>query len=181
MQQVEHMKVQTSYIGDLVDAMLMMAHLDSDPQFAFALVDLSLMVRDIGTEIRPLIQKKAQTLTLELAGDLPPVRADAGKLRHALANLCKRGTITLRTCARQGHAVIEVVDTGAGLAEDDLPYIFERFYRADQARTERYAGLGLSIAQKIIEAHQGHIEVESTPGQGSTFRVVLPGVSEEVL
>jgi PAS domain S-box-containing protein len=185
-QRVEHMKAQAMYISDLVDAMLMMAHLDSDPQLAFAPVDLSLMARDIGTEVRTLAQQKDQTLTLDLAEGLPPVRADVGKLRHALVNLCKNaiqftpslGSITLRTYAHDQCAVIEVVDTGIGLDEQDLPHIFERFYRADKARTGRHAGLGLAIAQKIVAAHRGRIEVDSAPGQGSTFRVILPGVSE---
>jgi PAS domain S-box-containing protein len=183
---MEHIKVQAMYISDLVDAMLMMAHLDSDPQFAFAPIDLSVMARDVSIEMQALLQKKNQTLTLDLAEGLPVVRADVGKLRHALVNLCKNavqftpgmGSITLRTYVRGEHAVIEVVDTGIGLDEHDLPHIFERFYRADQARTERHAGLGLPIAQKIVEVHRGRIEVESAPGQGSTFRIVLPVVGE---
>ncbi|HVO72137.1 MAG TPA: PAS domain S-box protein [Aggregatilineaceae bacterium] len=185
-QRVSIIKAQALYIADLVDAMLLMARLDSDPQFAFALVNLSVMARDVGSEMETLLQKKAQTLTLDLAESLPVVRADAGKLHHALVNLCKNaiqftpdmGSITLRTYARGECAVIEVADTGIGLDEHDLPHIFERFYRVDQARTERHAGLGLSIAQKIVEAHRGRIEVESTPGQGSTFRMVLPVVGE---
>jgi two-component system OmpR family sensor kinase len=161
-----------------------MARLDSDPQFAFSPVDLSVLARDVGIEMGTLLQKKAQTLTLDLADSLPVVQADPSKLRHALVNLCENavqftpdmGSITLRTYTRGEYAVIEVADTGIGLDDHDLPYIFERFYRADQARTERHAGLGLSIAQKIVEAHQGRIEVESAPGQGSTFRIVLPVV-----
>jgi PAS domain S-box-containing protein len=185
-QRVGVIKAQALYIADLVDAMLMMARLDSDPQFAFSPIDLSVLARDVGIEMETLLQKKAQTLTLDLAEGLPVVRADAGKLHRALVNLCKNaiqftpdmGSITLRTYARGEYAVIEVADTGIGLDEHDLPHIFERFYRADQARTERHAGLGLSIAHKIVEAHRGRIEVESTPGQGCTFRMVLPVVGE---
>jgi PAS domain S-box-containing protein len=183
-QRVGIIKSQALYIADLVDAMLLMARLDSDPQFAFSPVDLSVLARDVGIEMGTLLQKKAQTLTLDLADSLPVVQADPSKLRHALVNLCENavqftpdmGSITLRTYTRGEYAVIEVADTGIGLDDHDLPYIFERFYRADQARTERHAGLGLSIAQKIVEAHQGRIEVESAPGQGSTFRIVLPVV-----
>lgn len=72
--------------------------------------------------------------------------------------------------------VIEISDNGPGIAASQLPHIFERFYRADQARgsEEGGMGLGLTIAQKIIEAHQGEIEVESQVGRGSTFRLRLP-------
>jgi signal transduction histidine kinase len=66
------------------------------------------------------------------------------------------------------------VDTGAGISQADLEHIFERFYRADKARTTRGLGLGLPIARAIVERHQGRIEVESALGRGSTFRVILP-------
>jgi signal transduction histidine kinase len=86
----------------------------------------------------------------------------------------ENGNVTIRTAARNGDVIVAVQDTGIGIADEHLPHIFDRFYRADQARTTRKAGLGLSIARKIIEAHRGKIEVESVVGEGSVFRVVLP-------
>ena len=76
----------------------------------------------------------------------------------------------------QGSAVFEVRDTGIGISADDLPNIFQRFFRADRPRSVHTggSGLGLPIAQKIVEVHGGAIEVESTPDFGSTFRVLLP-------
>jgi signal transduction histidine kinase len=71
-----------------------------------------------------------------------------------------------------------VADNGIGIPQEDLPYIFDRFYRADRSRTRDESGgsgLGLSICKWIVQAHKGKIEVESTPGQGSTFSVLLPG------
>jgi signal transduction histidine kinase len=75
-----------------------------------------------------------------------------------------------------GRAAVElqVCDTGAGIPPGDLPYIFDRFYRADPSRTQNgESGLGLSIARSIVEAHGGKISVASSPGQGTTFTIVL--------
>ena len=85
-----------------------------------------------------------------------------------------RVTLSLRCDGRRAH--VEISDTGMGLTEDEQEQIFNRFYRAAEARSQRGggAGLGLSIAQSIAVAHGGRIEVESTPGHGSTFTVTLP-------
>jgi signal transduction histidine kinase len=84
--------------------------------------------------------------------------------------------VVVRVVADAGAGIIEVRDHGVGIGEADLPLIFERFYRADKARSRDSggAGLGLSIAWWIVDGHRGRIEVTSKPGEGSTFRVVLP-------
>jgi two-component system, OmpR family, sensor kinase len=74
----------------------------------------------------------------------------------------------------EGQVELEVSDTGIGIPDAQLPLIFERFYRADPSRTTGGAGLGLSIARQIAEAHDGTIEVSSKPGEGSTFTLLLP-------
>jgi signal transduction histidine kinase len=76
--------------------------------------------------------------------------------------------------AANGHAVLAVRDDGPGIAETDLPHIFDRFYRADPARSRGGTGLGLALVQSIVEVHGGRIDVDSTPGRGSCFRVALP-------
>jgi signal transduction histidine kinase len=73
-----------------------------------------------------------------------------------------------------GNAVIKVKDTGIGISDQDLPRIFERFYRCDQSRSEAGTGLGLSLARAIARAHGGDITAESRPGEGSTFTAPLP-------
>jgi signal transduction histidine kinase len=87
-----------------------------------------------------------------------------------------RANLVLDGSAGKQAAVVEVRDTGVGICADDLPHVFERFYRAakDRSRTTGGAGLGLSIARWIAERHGGEIQVESTPGAGSVFRVRLP-------
>ena len=97
-------------------------------------------------------------------------------LDNALKYTPAGGTVQIRSFALQEEVVIEVEDTGVGIAADDVARIFDRFYRADQARSREVpgSGLGLSIARWIAEIHNGRIEVQSQLGAGSIFRVVLP-------
>jgi len=84
------------------------------------------------------------------------------------------GCVIISLERTDGQAVLLVRDTGTGIEPDDLPHIFERFYRADRARSRQGTGLGLSIAQTLVEQLSGRITAESTPGKGSTFSVWLP-------
>lgn len=84
------------------------------------------------------------------------------------------GRVTVKVEERDGWAALSVSDTGVGIPEDQLPLVFERFRRVDAARTEAGAGLGLSIARQLAEAHEGSLEVQSVPGKGSTFTLLLP-------
>jgi len=112
---------------------------------------------------------------------------DADRLRQVLDNLINNairytpagGRIDLSLHCHQNEALITVADTGQGIAPEDLPHIFDRFYRANKARTrsDGGSGLGLSIVEWLVEAHQGHIDVQSTPGRGSVFQIHLPALS----
>ncbi|MCL7455034.1 MAG: sensor histidine kinase, partial [Anaerolineae bacterium] len=83
--------------------------------------------------------------------------------------------VTVSAARHQGGLRVAVADTGEGIAPADLPHVFERFWRADPARASTgSAGLGLSVAQSLVEAHGGRIWVDSTPGQGTTFTFTLP-------
>ena len=95
-------------------------------------------------------------------------------LDNALKYTPEGGRVTVTVRETDGRAELEVSDTGVGIPEDQLPLIFERFYRADKARASSGAGLGLAIARQVAEAHGGEVEVESAPGEGSTFRLLLP-------
>jgi|SRR5579863_7561913 len=97
-------------------------------------------------------------------------------LDNAVKYTPENGSIRMRSRSENESLIIEVQDTGIGIAEKDLPNIFERFYRADQARTGRAsgAGLGLSIAKWIAEAHRGSVQALSAVGEGSLFRVTFP-------
>jgi signal transduction histidine kinase len=95
-------------------------------------------------------------------------------LDNALKYTPGGGNVTVRVEEENGGVALAVSDTGVGIAEDQLPLIFERFHRADPSRSEGGAGLGLSIARQIADAHGGQIRAESTPGIGSTFTLLLP-------
>ena len=97
----------------------------------------------------------------------------ANALRHTPAG----GEIRLTAVRQPAHIRLTVTDTGEGIPAADLPYIFNRFWRGDSARTRADGvggGLGLAIAKQLIEAHHGQIDVSSTPGQGTTFAISLP-------
>jgi len=112
------------------------------------------------------------------------VLGDADQLKQVLVALLDNalkytpyeGTISLSLTTDERFAKVKVSDTGIGISPDDLPHIFERFYRADRTRSRDRggSGLGLAIVQSIVQEHQGTIEVESTPGRGSTFTLSLP-------
>ena len=124
-----------------------------------------------------------QGITLQLDAVPASIRGDAGRMAQVITNLLTNaiqhtppgGIVSLRTGRDPTAAFIEVSDTGQGIAAKDLPHIFERFYRADKARTSSAGrtGLGLSIAKAIVEAHGGQITALSEPGKGSTFVVRL--------
>jgi signal transduction histidine kinase len=148
------------------------------------------LVADALTRIEPLAASKGIAVLNQTPTDLPPVPLDAGHMGQVLFNLLENavrytpadGTITVRAGyapgARdnQAHVWLAVQDTGEGIPAAHLPHIFERFYRADRARSEGGAGLGLAIARAIVEAHGGQISAESdgVPGHGSTFTLRLP-------
>ncbi|MFC9948473.1 sensor histidine kinase [Streptomyces pratensis] len=122
-------------------------------------------------------------------GTVPELEADPVRLRQAIGNLVSNavrhtpvgGSVTLRAYATgsggaDGRVVVEVADTGSGIAPEDLPYVFDRFWRAEKSRNRRTggSGLGLAIVRKLVEAHEGTADVASTVGQGSVFTLRLP-------
>jgi two-component system sensor histidine kinase BaeS len=100
-------------------------------------------------------------------------------LNNALSHTPKGGAITVRARQRDNQVEVSVADTGEGIPSEDLPYIFERFYRVDKSRSRATggSGLGLTIARRLVEVHGGRIEVQSELGKGSCFTFTLP-VSE---
>ncbi|MDT4992193.1 MAG: two-component system, OmpR family, sensor histidine kinase BaeS, partial [Actinoplanes sp.] len=112
--------------------------------------------------------------------------ADAARLRQALGNLVANavrftpsgGEVTVTGRYDGDHILLEVSDTGVGIAPDDLPHVFERFWRADKSRSRSTggSGLGLAITRHLVEAHGGTATVQSIQGQGSTFRLRLPSM-----
>jgi signal transduction histidine kinase len=132
-----------------------------------------------------LYADEAEDKGLALASHVPDglaVTADRTRLRQVLANLIENavkytaagGRIDIDGAVEAGGVVLTVRDTGMGIAETDLPHVWDRLFRADASRSARGAGLGLSLVKAIVEAHGGRVGVTSRVGQGSAFTVTLP-------
>ena len=129
-----------------------------------------------------VLQRSVEVTVVEV--DQVCVLGDADRLKQLLINLVDNaikytpegGEVQLSLSKSNGWACVEIADTGIGIPEEDLPYIFDRFYRVDKARSRPQggSGLGLSIAKWIAQAHGGDIEVTSQVGKGTTFTVLLP-------
>lgn len=168
----------------LLDGLTTMTQLDSLTQLDLHVVDVNDVIQAVVagavfTAGHPLLP-----LTLDLDTHIQWVCGAAYELRRVFANLIDNAIqntpedsqITVRTFQQGDEVVVEVRDSGTGISPSDLPHIFDRFYRTDQARSSETGGigLGLSIARKIVELHGGRLEAESELGVGSVFRVALP-------
>lgn len=181
---IEMLERQTTRLNKLVEGLLKMTRLDTSSELLFEPLDLNLLIHQVVEAVQKLIESKNLNLSLDLSPELPAIWANKIELSNALTELIENaayytapdGSIHLRTYHIKATIVTEIQDTGVGIPYEEIPHIFERFYRVDKARPTDTGGtgLGLSIAQKIIQLHQGNIEVESTVGEGSIFRVLLP-------
>jgi len=142
---------------------------------------MDLLIRPVD-RMRLQAERSKLELRIEDPGGLPMVPVDSERMEQVLLNLIHNaikhtppgGKIVLSAEVIGGEIIIKVKDSGEGIAEKDIPRIFERFYKTDQARASGGTGLGLAIAKHIVEAHRGRIWVESTEGQGATFFIALP-------
>ncbi len=151
---------------------------------SFAPVDLGQVIREMVEFLAPTARAREISVSLEVAEPLPLVEADREEMERLATNLLSNaikynrdgGSVTVRTVATDGYVVLEVRDTGIGIPSEVLPRLGEAFFRVKGARTAHITGtgLGLSISKQIIDAHQGHLEIESQEEVGSTFRVLLP-------
>jgi len=148
----------------------------------FSDFDLSELAGHIADSFKPEFHKKR--VALYFSGKQALVRADRDKISQVMINLISNalkytpegGKVEVRVTGGDVFSQIIVKDSGEGIKKEDLLFIFERFYRADRSRSRQTGGLGLglTITKAIVESHQGKIEVESAPGQGSAFTVSLP-------
>ncbi len=167
----------------LTESLLELARFDSgQAQIERGPLDLASLSWECIELVRPLARQRG----IQVQADLVPAEAvgDPDRLSQVLTNLLtnaihynkENGAIMVSTRTENDNAVLTVADTGPGIAAEDLPHIFDRFYRADKsrARSEGRNGLGLAIAKAVVDAHGGAIEVSSRPGAGTIFKVRLP-------
>ncbi len=183
---LEVMERHSKRLGLLVDDLLMLAQLESaDSNLQLSDVDLLKLFDDVAHDWKKKFAEKELAVVVDLAPDLPMIRADEARLQEVLYNLLdnavkysrENGEVRLRAEQGRGEIALSVSDDGVGIDKNDLPRIFERFYRADKARSPegiRGTGLGLAIVKHIAQLHGGRVEAESELGKGTTIRVILP-------
>jgi len=175
----------------LVEALLALARADAGgTNLRFEQIDLTAALQKNCHKFSVLAGSKGLSFSSHLADEPLLLKGDSAALDSLLGAVLENALKYtpaggfVRVCSSEisGNALIEIEDTGIGIAAEDLPRIFDRFFRADQARSREVpgVGLGLSIARWIAETHHGRIEVESRLGAGSVFRVVLPLISTAV-
>jgi len=145
-------------------------------------VKINQLVDEVANQLSHQADRQKLSIVRELAADLPSIHADKDRVRQVIANLVHNaikftpagGRITVTTRALKDSVVVDITDTGIGIPNEDLPRVFERFYKGDKARTGEGTGMGLAIAKHVVEAHGGSIWVQSEEGKGSTFSFSLP-------
>jgi PAS domain S-box-containing protein len=188
-EKIARIRSYVDYLVKLLNQLQRIAELDTMAQVDKRPSDINLIMQNLVMNLQKSADKKEITLRYELEPDLPPVSVNAGTLQEAIDHLLLNailftptgGTIIARTYNKNDSLILEVQDTGMGISENDLLHIFDRFYKVDQSRalTTGGAGMGLAIVKRVVELHEGKIEVESVIDKGSTFRMVLPMVVEQ--
>ncbi len=175
---------ETQRLTKIVENLLAISRLEAgEARGRLERLDFAELARSTADQMRLLAEEKH--LQLDCNGVEPiTIDADPARLRQVVVNLLDNaikytpdgGRVSISVIRQDSLAVLEIADSGIGISADDLPHIFDRFYRADKARSRQMGGtgLGLSIVRSICLAHNGQVKVASTEGQGSVFRVELP-------
>lgn len=180
---LDRMESEVDALTQMVSELLELSRIEAgQAPLRKAAVEVRAIVEQPAERLRPQAERAGLTLTVELAPDLPPVLADAERIRQVVTNLVHnaikftppRGHITVAAQRQEDMLCVSVRDDGVGISAEDLPRIFERFYKADRARSGGGTGLGLAIAKHIIQGHGGKLWAESVEGKGSTFLFTLP-------
>ncbi|ORI15342.1 two-component sensor histidine kinase [Rhodococcus sp. 1163] len=177
---------EAARMGLLVEDLLMLARLDAQRPLEMNTVDLLSVATDAVLDAKAVSPERTISMKMLPGPGIPEVSGDDARLRQVLGNLMSNAIrhtpaeaeIAVCVGTIDTTALVEVRDTGPGLSAEESAHVFERFYRADSSRTRESggSGLGLSIVAALVSAHGGTVTVDSTPGQGATFRVELPRV-----
>jgi len=173
-------------LSGIVNNILNFSKLESGKTtFNFEINPVNCLVDEVLSTYNFHLKNKGFVLKTELAEDILKVKVDKRSICDVLVNLLDNAVkysaevkeITIRTGVKSGWVYIEVADKGIGISKENQRFIFDQFYRVTQGNLAHHAkgtGLGLSIVKYVVEAHNGKIEVDSTEGKGSIFRVLLP-------
>ena len=184
-QTIEESVIQYERLQRIAEDLLLLTRLDAgESVIRHETLSLDAAVRDVVDLFTPTAEEKGLSLVVEKVDPLL-IKGDDGRLRQVIGNLldnaikytASKGQIGVSLAQSNGHARLQVTDTGMGISAEDMPRVFDRFYRADPSRSAVSAagvGLGLSICRSIIEAHGGRIHIESSPRQGTRVLVSVP-------
>ena len=181
------MRAQIQNLSGLINDLFELSQLETEQvKLRLELVNLNDLLSDVLETMQAQARAKQVTLEGAFSTDLPLVQVEPAKIQRVLYNLTQNaiqhtpagGSIALATQLTPGGVQIDVTDTGEGIAAEDLPRVFDQFFRGEKSRSRATggAGLGLAIAKRIVEAHHGRIWVESQLGQGARFSLLLPVV-----
>ncbi len=176
---------QVENLSGLINDLFELSQLDTGQvQLRLEPVNLNDLLSDVLETMQVHARARGLSLTGIFSHDLPLIQAELAKIQRVLYNLVQNairhtsapGSISLATEIVPQGIRVDVVDTGEGIPPEDLPYVFEQFFRGDRSRSRETggAGLGLAIARRIVEAHHGQIWVESQVGRGTRFSFILP-------
>lgn len=184
LEKLDVLDAQTNRLRGLLDDFLAVARLDGSISLNNSPVNVGLVLRGLIAQKQPHTQAKQQELSLLIEDDHASIMGSVTDLVDACSHILdnaitytgEQGEIRVRLSGSADRVTIAVADTGRGIAEADLPHIFDHFYRAEEFRSAQTggAGLGLTLARKIIQLHGGSISVASQPGLGTTFTIDLP-------
>jgi len=185
---LEKISVETEALAQLAQELLDLAQIESGQTLVrMVAAPVAQLVASVTDRLGPQAERKHQTITVEVPPELI-VLADTAQVTRALGNLLHNaikftpaeGRIWVTASRRDGDVMLEVGDTGRGIPTEDLPRVFERFFRGDRSRASGGTGLGLAIAKHVVEAHGGRIWVESEGriGRGAVFRFTLPAADD---
>lgn len=175
---------ETQRLHDLTTSYLDLSRLESGRMsYSPTTFNMHALVKECCDVIQPKAAEAGISIQMNFSSELPSIHADVDKIKQVLMNLLNNalkynhpnGCITIKSWSDDEKITISIQDTGLGIPKEDIPYIFEKFYRVQQTSKKiSGTGLGLSICKRIIEGHNGTIHVESVPGQGSTFIFAIP-------
>jgi signal transduction histidine kinase len=176
--------VETEYITELIGNLSTLARMESGvTELNVRLIDVAAMTNDTLTVLQPIAEKQNVQLVSDGNWESAMVEGDGTRLRQLLVILVDNalkytpaeGVVRVKIQKHRSDVELVITDSGIGIPERDLPYIFDRFYRSTEAEHQAHgSGIGLAIAAWIVQAHHGQIYVQSKEGNGTTFRIVLP-------
>lgn len=186
-QRVEMINQQVERLANLIDNLNTITKLDEMGDITMERLDVNTILQSIPYHRNDIIQSKQLSLQLDLQENLPPITGNIGLLRDAINHVIDNAvqysesndSILIQSYQDVDCVVVQIADTGVGISEEDLPYIFDRLYRADKSRNTNTggSGLGLAITRRIIDLHQGSIKVTSQLTEGTLVTIELPHVA----